>query len=88
MIRYQKKPIQIQNRVAFETKSVFQMQQTTFQKDTPHSELRFRTELNQKTSNSGHSNLLHIIESTNTVRPALQRIQIHTLIQKMLLWGR
>lgn len=39
-------------------------------KDTPHSELLFSTELNQKTSNSGHNNLFHIIESTNMVRPA------------------
>lgn len=39
-------------------------------KDTPHSELRFKTELNHKTSNSGHTNFFHIIESTNTVRPA------------------
>lgn len=43
-------------------------------KDTPHSELRFRTELNHKTSNSGHINLFHIIESTNRVRPVLRRI--------------
>ena len=37
--------------------------------DTPHSELRIRTELNQKTSKSGHRNLCHIIESTSTVKP-------------------
>lgn len=41
-------------------------------KDTPHSELRFKTELNQKTSSSGHNNLLHMTESTNTVRPVMQ----------------
>lgn len=41
--------------------------------DTPHSELRFKTELNQKTSNSGHNGLLHIIVSTNTVRPEKYR---------------
>uniref|UniRef100_A0A0V0H5S7 Putative ovule protein n=1 Tax=Solanum chacoense TaxID=4108 RepID=A0A0V0H5S7_SOLCH len=37
--------------------------------DTPHSELRFKTELNQKTSSSGHNNLFQMTESTRTVRP-------------------
>lgn len=40
-------------------------------KDTPHSELLLRTELNQKTSNSGHNNLFHMIESTNMVIPVM-----------------
>jgi hypothetical protein len=40
-------------------------------KDTPHSELLFSTELNHKTSNSGHNNLFHIIESTNMVIPVM-----------------
>lgn len=39
----------------------------------PHSELLFSTELNQKTSNSGHNNLFHIIESINMVRPMQKR---------------
>ena len=38
-------------------------------KDTPHSELRFRTELNQRTSNSGHRIRRHIIESISIVNP-------------------
>lgn len=40
-------------------------------KDTPHSELRFNTELNQKTSSSGHNNFLHKTESTSTVKPVM-----------------
>jgi len=35
----------------------------------PHSELRFRTELNQRTSNSGHKIRRHIIESISIVNP-------------------
>jgi hypothetical protein len=48
--------------------------ENSLKKDTPHSELRFRTELNQNTSNSGHSILFHIMESTNMVRPVLRRV--------------
>lgn len=39
----------------------------------PHSELLFNTELNQKTSNSGHNNLFHIIESINMVIPTQKK---------------
>lgn len=48
--------------------------ENSLKKDTPHSELRLRTELNQNTSNSGQRNLFHMIESTNTVRPELRII--------------
>jgi hypothetical protein len=41
--------------------------------NTPHSELRFKTELNQKTSISGHVILFHIIESIKIVAPMLKR---------------
>lgn len=58
LVKFYKK-FQICNRIFWEGKK----------KDTPHSELRFKTELNQKTSNSGHKSFLHIIVSTNIVRP-------------------
>lgn len=55
-------------------------------KDTPHSELLFSTELNQKTSNSGHSNLFHITESTNTVIPVCRIFQCQNqILMKALL---
>lgn len=55
-------------------------------KDTPHSELLFSTELNQKTSNSGHNNLFHIIESTNTVIPVCGIFQcLNQILMKALL---
>ena len=50
------------------------MQDKVLEEDTPHSELRLRIELNQKTSNSGHSIFFHIIESTIMVKPVLRRI--------------
>jgi len=50
------------------------IEETIFLKDTPQSELRFRMELNQKTSNSGQTNFFHMIESTKMVRPVLRII--------------
>lgn len=47
-------------------------------KDTPHSELLFRTELNQNTSNSGQIIFCHIIVSNNTLRPAKKFIRQKT----------
>jgi hypothetical protein len=49
------------------------IEETIFLKDTPQSELRFRMELNQKTSNSGQTNFFHMIESTKMVRPTANR---------------
>lgn len=63
-----------------------QLFKINFVKDTPHSELLFSTELNQKTSNSGHNNLFHIIESTNTVTPIHRRPQCQNqILMKALL---
>jgi hypothetical protein len=46
-------------------------------KDTPHSELRFKTELNQRTSNSGNRIRCHIIESIKTVNTGRKTIEEH-----------